>query len=142
MGVGNFAAKCGKAVVLVLLLTAAFFIVSCRTVKYVPVESVRTEYRDKTVTQRDSVFLKDSIYIHEKGDTVFMERWHTATRDKIVTDTLYIERRDSVAVPYPVEKELTRWQKVKQDAGGLAIGGMICLALAAVVLVFIWFFKR
>ena len=51
-------------------------------------------------------------------------------------DTVVI--RDSVAVPYPVERKLTRWEKVKMDFGELIIAiscifiiiGMFCLYLA------------
>lgn len=56
----------------------------------------RIEYRDKY--HRDSVYIRDSIIIHVKGDTVFKDRWHTEWKEKesgdtiILTDTVYIEK--------------------------------------------------
>ncbi len=37
---------------------------------------------------------------------------------------------DSVAEPYPVERELSRWEQVKMDAGGVALG-VLAAAVAA-----------
>ena len=121
---------------LIILLTSAVWLCSCRT-KYVPVESVRTEieYRDRW--QRDSIHVHDSIHVREKGDTVFIDRWHTEYKDRLVHDTVYIEKTDSVQVPYPVEKALTRWQSVKQEVGGIAIGVIIALCL-----VIIWLIRK
>lgn len=98
----------------------------CKT-KYVPVESVRKEieYRDRW--QRDSIHVRDSVIVRGKGDTVFVDRWHTEYKDRLLRDTTYIYRTDSVQVPYPVEKKLTWWQSVKQETGGIAIGIIIAL---------------
>lgn len=96
----------------VILLTLAICS-SCRSVKYVPVETVRVDSLYLTIHERDSIHIKDSIYIREKGDTVFVERWRTQYRDRGRTDTLYVDRVREVQVPYPVEKELTWWQEVK-----------------------------
>ncbi len=120
-----------RLVYLIILLTSAICLCSCRT-KYVPVESVRTEieYRDRW--QRDSIHVRDSVVVQGKGDTVFVDRWHTYYKDRLLRDTTYIYNTDSVQVPYPVEKALTQWQSVKQEIGGVAIGGMIvalCLSI-------------
>lgn len=110
---------------------------SCRSIKYVPVETVRTDSLYLTVHERDSIHIKDFIYIREKGDTVFVERWRTHYRDRGRTDTLYVDRVREVQVPYPVEKELTWWQKTKLELGELSIG--IILVLLIVV---IWLVKK
>lgn len=125
-----------RLVYLIILLTSAICLCSCRT-KYVPVESVRTEieYRDRW--QRDSVHVHDSIHVREKGDTVYIDRWHTEYKDRLVRDTVRIEKTDSVLVPYPVEKGLTRWQLVKQEIGGIAMGGIIALCL-----IIIWLTRK
>ena len=93
------------------ILCAVLFLVGCRSVELVPypVSNVQTEYRDRLV--RDSIVLHDSIHVKERGDTVWMERWHTAYRDRLMRDT--IVRTDSIPVPYPVERELTRWERLK-----------------------------
>ena len=119
-----------------LLLWAAviclLMLAGCRSVRYVPVETVRSDtvYRDRV--ERDSVVRYDSVYVRDKGDTVWLERYKYVYRDKWRTDTLYVGRSDTVRVPYPVERELSRWERVKMDAGGVAIGALV-LALAVTI---------
>lgn len=98
---------------------------SCRSIQHVPVETVRTEIQYKDRLQRDSIHVKDSIFMFIKGDTVFRDRWHMVYKDKVVRDTSYVYKTDSIQVPYPVEKRLTRWQAIKIELGGWAFGGML-----------------
>lgn len=115
----------------IILLTPA--ICSCRTVRYVPVESVRSDTLYVNRLQRDSVHVADSVFVREKGDTVqivrtrYVDRWHT------LSDTLRMVGNDTIRVPYPVEKELTRWEKTQ-------IHGFRILVLALIVAL-IWKFK-
>ena len=115
---------------------------SCTRKVYVPQETVRTEYRDKVVENLrvDTVAMRDSVAVYVNGDTVritkYRDRWRTRIIEK--HDTIVSVKRDSVAVPYPVEKPLTKWQRVKQDFGEFAIA-FICVALAVIA----WFvFKK
>lgn len=116
-----------KRLIHIILLMSAICLSSCRSVQYIPVESIKTEieYRDRW--QRDSIHVHDSIVIQSKGDTVFRDRWHTLYRDRYLRDTTYIYRTDSIQVPYLVERELTWWQSMKQETGGIAIGVIIAL---------------
>ena len=56
-----------------LLIT---LLAGCRTVRYVPVETVRTDsvYVDRW--QRDSVYVRDSVWVNlwTAGDTVFVDK--------------------------------------------------------------------
>ena len=129
----DLAKMCLTAIVSLLAVVVCCIVCSsCRSVQSVPVESVRTEieYRDRW--QRDSIHIHDSIHIRDKGDTVFVDRWHTVYKDKLLRDTTYIEKTDSVQVPYPVEKQLSRWQSLKMEIGGWAFGVIIVMALAFV----------
>lgn len=108
------------AVVLALLICAG-----CSSVKYVPVESVRTEYRDRDVERIVTDTVRDTRFVWISGDTVIDIREKYNVRRVEVHDTCYIERTDSIEAPYPVERELTRWQQTKMDFGGIAIGGLI-----------------
>ena len=108
---------------------------SCKSVKYVPVPEYHTEYKVKTdsFVKRDSVWVKDSVWLWMKGDTVYKEHWHTKYKDRYVysnkTDT--VMKTDSVRVPYPVARELSRWEKVKLDwlipilSVGLGVTGIL-----------------
>ncbi len=89
----------------------------CTTTKYIEVPKVHTEYVNRTDTfvQKDSVLIKDSVFVHQKGDTVFVEKIRFAYRDKLryevkVDSVLII---DTLTQVIKVEKELTKWQKTK-----------------------------
>ena len=107
---------------LFLILLMAATLSGCRTIENYPVETVLTDTVYVNRLAVDSVMVRDSIYIHAKGDTVLEHRYHYIYRYKDRVDTLYLASRDTVSVPYPVEKELTRWQSFKVDYGGWAIG--------------------
>ena len=44
---------------------------SCGNIRYVPVETVRTDSVYNTVYRRDSIYMRDSVYVLDKGDTVY-----------------------------------------------------------------------
>ena len=98
---------------------------SCRSVRYVPVETVRHDTLYVNKVQRDSVVKYDSIHVREKGDTVWLEKYRYLFVDKWRTDTVYLSRTDSVQVPYPVERELTRWQRFRMEVGGVALFALL-----------------
>jgi hypothetical protein len=108
---------------------------SCRTqIKYVPVETIRTDSVFFNSVRIDSVLIHDSISIIQRGDTVAEYRYRYIYRYKDRVDTLYINRTDSIQVPYPVEieKKLTLWQQTKIKFGGWAIAVIIVTILIVV----------
>lgn len=127
-----------------LFATIAMLAVGCKTKTVtVTVPKVRTDTLIITKSQRDSIWLHDSVYVSEKteNDTVFLEikKWHTKYVEKIVRDTTYIAKHDTIPMPYPVEvikeveRELTWWQKVRMFAGSLMLA-MLGFGLIAVLL--------
>ncbi|MDR0543462.1 MAG: hypothetical protein LBH19_14800 [Dysgonamonadaceae bacterium] len=96
-----------------------------------PIETIKTEYRDKIV--RDSVFKYDSIFVKDKGDTVFFERYKYLYRDKIVRDSIF--KNDTIRVPYPVEvvkqvkAPLTGWQNFQVWCGRIALVVVLLVGL-------------
>ena len=121
-----------SAIFLLYLLALVCLLCGCKQVQYVPVETVRLDSIYLTQTMRDSIYKYDSIYVRDKGDTVFVDRYKYMFIDKVRVDTMVSVRVDTLSVPYPVEKKLTRWERVKMEAGGVAIGGFFLL-LAAIV---------
>ena len=111
---------------------------SCRSIQYVPVESNHTDSTYRNKTKRDSIYIQDCIYVEAKGDTIFKIKYQYRYVYKHLTDTMYIERVDSINVPYPVEKELSAWEKLKLDIGGIAIGGIA----VGVFFVILWIIKK
>ncbi len=119
-----------NAILWLLLAVALVATCSCTTTKYVPVENTAVDSVYINVLQRDSIFVQDSIYVHEKADTVFVTRWHVEYRDALRIDTFYIERVDSVNHIIEVEKRLTKIQQLKMDIGnGVMYAVPIILAL-------------
>ncbi len=127
-----------------MLIFLCFLSGGCTRKVYVPVESLRTEYKDRVQLQTrfDSIYLRDSISVLVKGDSVTIEKYRDRIqwRDREVHDTIVSIKRDSIPVPYPVEKELSRWQQAKMDAGGIAMGaaGVLFIALCIAV----WWIKK
>ena len=112
----------------------------CKTVKFVPVPEYHTLYKTRvdTVQRWDSVYFRDSVYIAAKGDTVYLTKthWRECFRNvyHIKADT--VMQLDSIRVAYPVEKQLTKWQQWKMDAGGWAMGVAAVLVILFVVRLF------
>ena len=116
----------------IILLFAAVSTITLTLTGCKPIERIvehekvvyKTEY--KNTVQRDSIYLQDSIYIHQRGDTVFVNKWKTAYKYKILTDT--VRTADSVytEVPYlvevpKVEYRQTAWQKFMSKVGLLSL---------------------
>lgn len=137
----------GAAALTVIMCLAAYAAVGllilaclagCTRTVYEPVERVKTEMETVTRWRTDTVIQGDTRFIYIKGDTVidWRDRWRDRTTQ--VHDTLYVERTDSVPVPYPVERELSHWERTKVDYGGYA---MVLLG-AVIAVAVIWLIKK
>nr|DAZ04500.1 MAG TPA: Integrin beta-2 [Caudoviricetes sp.] len=121
-----------------------FMTVGCNRTVYVPVES-QTEYRDSVVTRdsvitreriqtRDSTVIKDStvIVLDDKGNVIRKELYREKERYRELNsdyrllqakyDSLLSVKNKTEQIPYPVEKQLSNWQKLKLETGGIALG--------------------
>ena len=130
----------------------------CTTTQYVPVESQHTEHHWHTdsIYERDSV-IKESLTTVMQLDSAAMAKYgiqlKSAERAWLVKSQ-ELERqiqqmmqlsatkdtvRDSVPVPYPVEKlvpaELTTWQKLRINIGTFMIFATLLFAVG-------WLLKR
>lgn len=130
--------KVSRYITLAPFMCLLFVIYSCRTVKYVPVETVKVDTTYINKLQRDSIYMLDSVYVKEKGDTVLIEKYKYLYRDKLVRDTLYMAKTDSIQVPYSVEKELTRWQQFRMDFGGWAM----CIVVISILILIVYKIKK
>jgi hypothetical protein len=116
-----------------IIVTIVLLLCSCKSVQYVPVETVKTDTMYQKVVQRDSIHVHDSVTIREKGDTVMVEHWRTMWRDRCQRDTIYRSRVDSVQVPVPIERKLTKWQTFCLDYGKVMLGSSVILLLFIMV---------
>lgn len=114
----------------------------CKSVQYVPMETVRTDsiYVDRY--QRDSIYQRDSVFVNRwiAGDTVYQDKvvWKYVYRDKIKYDTVAILRSDTINVPYPVECKLSKWEQLKLNVGGWAIS----IIIITLILLMGYMYKR
>lgn len=114
----------------------------------------------QVITVRDSVAIHDSVVIikDEQGNIKerlivrYRDHWH-ATQDaltllrlidhyKASNDSLLATMREHIEVPKVVERELSRWEKIKMDVGGWAIGALSATLLAAIAYIIIWLLKK
>lgn len=139
---------------LIILLTSAIWLTSCQSIKQVPVET-KVQLKDSVVTRdsvvikeqtvrKDSVVYKDStvIVVDESGKVIrtelyrYRDRYKELSRDYSVLqakyDSLFSEKQREVQVPYPVEKQLSRWQSIKMELGGWALGLVIAFTLVII----------
>ena len=83
------------------------------------VEHIRYQRDTTYIVKRDSVLFydRDSIFIREKGDTIYqyVEKWRW--RDRVRVDTIYRARVDSVFVErikeVQIPKPLSWWERLK-----------------------------
>lgn len=107
-------------IVIILLLLC-----SCTTTKYVevPVEKTRVEYIDKV--KYDSICTYDSIFIRNKGDTVYLDKYKYLYKYKYIRDTLSTVDTLVITKPVEVEKEVNKvytWQIILMVIGGGSLG--------------------
>lgn len=104
-----------------------------------------TIYKAVETVRHDSVHVTDSVFVHTAGDTVYID--HVRTVYKYVTlqekenghavssnnGLRYITRSDTVRIPVPVERKLTRWERTRDKIGvwvaiiAVVVGGLIWL---------------
>lgn len=137
-----------------LIITAMLLLAGCRQVRYVATSSQSTRideskgkdtfYVTKLVRERVVERVKDSTNVvvdengNEKSRSRVMDRYlFIENRDSInyyraLYDSLRSIKTDTVQVPVPVERKLSRWQRVKMDMGGMAMGGFLLLLMVMV----------
>lgn len=124
---------------MLIILLAGFVLIgmgACRSVRYIPVESVRHDSVVTILHHRDSIYQHDSVYIREKADTLLIERWHTRWRDRVSHDTLYMSKTDTIRIPVPVERKLSRAERTYITIGKWSAGAVAGLVLAAICFIF------
>lgn len=113
-----------KIVILLFLL----YLCSCRT-EFIPIESVRYDSIMIEKLMRDSVFVRDSVYLKETGDTIYKYKDRFVYVYKNRVDTFYAERVREIEIPVPVERKLTWWESVKLKYAEWMIGVVFVLVI-------------
>lgn len=137
----------------VLICVLISCLTSCKT-QYVPVpeyhyqDSVRVIRENNNTIREIQTHVKDSMSMEQRGDTTIIKNFHYESKFdynnmmKQILDSLGTIKKDSVRVPYPVEKKLTRWQQIKMDIGSATIGISIAAIILAIGYIVRWLSKR
>ena len=119
---------CAIALIIILLIAIMASACSPRVI-----ETIHYQH-DTTYVERvqiDSVYKRDSIYVKDKGDTVYIYKELWREKYKYLRDTVAVVRVDSVAVErekiVEVEKPLSWLQKTKQRAFWWLVGAVLAL---------------
>lgn len=102
---------------LLTIVCAVMILSSCGALR----KQIETVYvRDTTYISKlqvDSVFKRDSIFMREKNDTIYVYKEKVRDRYRLLRDTVYQHSVDSVYVDkvreVKVEKQLNAWQKFR-----------------------------
>ena len=107
-----------KRIILKILFFLLFLtiVISCKTttkVVEIPVETIKTEYIEQV--KYDSIYHKDSIYIMQKGDTIYNNKVQYLYKYKYLRDTINIT--DTIPKIITVKdvqyiNQLYTWQKI------------------------------
>lgn len=110
------------------LLLAALLLCSCGSIRFVPVDRVKTDTTYLTKVRHDSIYVRDSIYVYQRGDTVTktVDRLRYLYRDRV--DTVYISRTDTLTVH---DVEYRDKPESWYDTGFRRLGQLCVLALLA-----------
>ena len=117
--------------VFIALFIAAASVVSCSPRI---VENVRTEYRNSTDIQHDTVWSERERYVFQQGDTVRIYQTETVYNTRVLVQRDTVTLHDTTRVYMPpkeveIEKPLTASQTLKIRAfWGLLAGLAVCLA--------------
>jgi hypothetical protein len=118
--------------VVIIVVTLTFLMCGCKSVQYVPVKEVVHDSIYLAKVQKDSVWLHDSVYVKDRGDTVWLERWHTKYVERLRTDTIFETHVDSIPVPYEVVREVPA-KMSKTQKGFMWFGIIAMMALVLIV---------
>jgi hypothetical protein len=154
---------CGTQIMLysIVLFIIAVCFCGCKSVQYVPVEASHTEHHWHTdsIIQKDSV-VKESMTTVMQLDSAQMAKYGIQLKNaerawlvkswelerqieqlqkmSAIRDTV----RDTIQVPYPVEKKLSKWQQTKVDWGGWAMLGVLVVIILFLFIIPRWKGKR
>lgn len=118
---------------LIASLFSIVLMIGCKTqTQYIPVESVKLEYRDKNV--KEYITMRDSVIITKNGDTLKIRETSFVNRYYAVHDSIYIN--DTIRVPVIVPSEPIIINKLAWWQTALIWTGAITLILIVAIVAY------
>lgn len=111
------------------LLFMTLLLGSCKVkekIVEVPIPQVKTEIKYIDKVKYDSIYLKDSVYIVQKGDTIYNNKVAYRYRYKYLKDTITVNKTDTITklqkvTEIKVQNQLNVVQKVLMYIGLFSI---------------------
>lgn len=97
--------------------------------------SVRTEFVWQVKQIHDSIYLRDSVFVEKKGDTIYFNKWRTQYRERLIHDTLIVTKADTLRIKEVSSKEVVKSPSFFQMWKAYAIGAGLMLLIAGCIFV-------
>lgn len=103
--------------ILIMVIVISFFmflfsIQGCKTVEKIEYRTVYdTCYVSKQV--KDSIFVRDSVYIYSKADTVYYIKWKERVKYLVKTDTIFKTYTDTLVQNKEIIKEVEKKRPIR-----------------------------
>ena len=92
--------------------------------------SVRTEFVWLTKSVHDSIYLRDSVFVEKKGDTIYLNKWCTQYRERLIHDTIIVETTDTLRIKEWQVKDVLKGPSFFQMWRAYIIGAGVMLLIA------------
>ena len=93
--------------------------------------SVRTEFVWQVKQIHDSIYLRDSVFVEKKGDTIYLNKWRTHYRERLVHDTIIVETTDTLRIKEVANKEVVKSPNLFQMWKAYIIGAVAIILIIA-----------
>jgi len=93
--------------------------------------SVRTEFVSQVKQIHDSIYLRDSVFVEKKGDTIYLNKWRTQYRERLIHDTIIVETTDTLRIKEWQVKDVLKSPSFFQMWKDYIIGAVAILLIIA-----------
>lgn len=93
--------------------------------------SVRTEFVWQVKQIHDSIYLRDSVFVEKKGDTIYLNKWRTHYRERLIHDTIIVETTDTLRIKEWQVKDVLKSPSFFQMWKDYIIGAVAILLIIA-----------
>ena len=110
---------------ILFLLFMTLLLCSCKVkekIVEVPIPQIKTEIKYIDKVKYDSIYLKDSVYIVQKGDTIYNNKVAYRYKYKYLKDTVIVNKTDTITrlqkiTEIKVKNQLNAVQKILMYIG-------------------------
>lgn len=116
--------------ILIIIIVISFFmflmsIQGCKTVEKIEYRTVYdTCYVSKEI--KDSIYIRDSVYVYSKSDTVYYIKWKERIKYLVKTDTIFKTSTDTLIQNKEIIKEIEKKRPIRNI---FALIGVIFIAV-------------